>query len=130
MKPVMQSKLYAEDAPMRGNCRAAAFASILEIPLWMVPAIEDMRGDLQNERWEEWLDRLFGLALIRTEGHDVGLMPDFYVACGPSPRGDGTIYHSVVYSRGELVHDPHPSGRGILSVEWTWHLVPARQAEN
>ena len=121
MKPVMQSKLYREDAPMRGNCRAACIASLLEVPLWMVPAIEDMRGDLQEERWHEWLDRLFRLELIRTQGADAP-SSEYYIACGPSPRSSD-IYHSVIYSAGALVHDPHPSGAGVVSVEWTWHLA-------
>jgi len=117
----MQSKLYQPDAPQRGNCRAASVASILEIPLWMVPAIEDMRGDVQEERWEEWVQRFFGLTFTRTQGHEPLRLPEFYIACGPSPRGAG-IYHSVVYRRGELAHDPHPSGAGVTAVEWTWHF--------
>lgn len=125
MKPVTQSKLYQEDAPMRGNCRAACVASLLEIPLWMVPPIEDMRGDLQEERWNDWLDRMFGLEFVRNHGD--GVPPaEFYIACGPSPRGVGSIYHSVVYSNGQLVHDPHPSGAGVQRVEWTWHLRPVQ----
>ena len=126
MKPVMQSKLYRDDAPMRGNCRAACVASILEIPLWMIPPIEDMRGDLQEERWNEWAERLFGLHFVRTHGPEVPAA-DFYIASGPSPRGGG-IYHSVVYAAGALAHDPHPSGAGIEAVEWTWHFRPVEKA--
>lgn len=125
MKPVMQSKLYREDAPMRGNCRAACVASLLEVPLWMVPPIEDMRGDLQEERWNEWVQRMFGLAFVRTHGHEPARLPEYYIACGPSPRGGG-IYHAVVYRGGELAHDPHPSGAGVESVEWCWHVEPLK----
>lgn len=110
---------------MRGNCRAACVASILEIPLWMVPAFEDMRGDLQEERWHEWISRLFGLEFVRTQAVIGGVPPaEFYIACGPSPRSR-TVYHSVVYSGGQLVHDPHYSGAGLTAVEWTWHFQPA-----
>lgn len=119
MKPVMQSKLYQADAPMRGNCRAACVASILELPLWMVPPIEDMRGDLQEERWNEWAERLFGLEFVRVHG-DGAPLADFYIACGPSPRGP--VHHAVVYSNGTLAHDPHPSGEGVVAVEWTYHF--------
>ena len=128
MRPVFQSKLYAADAPMRGNCQNACWASLLEVPLWMVPAFEDMRGDLQEERRNEWIQRFFGLDVVRTHGHDLALLPEFYIACGPSPRGQADrIYHSVIYSRGALAHDPHPIGDGILLVEWTWHLVPVER---
>lgn len=124
MKPVMQSKLYQADAPMRGNGHAAALASLLEIPLWMVPAFEDMDYQRKTEREPEWLRRFFGLRLVKTRQHDVDVLPEFYIACGPSPRGTDAdpIYHSVIYSRGALVHDPHPSGSGVRAVEWTWHL--------
>ena len=122
MTPVMQSKLWTPDAPLRGNCNAACLASLLDIPLWMVPPFEDMAGDLQSERRNEWLIRLFGYSLERIHGHEAARLPEFYIACGPSPRGDGRIYHAVVYRAGVLAHDPHPSGAGILDVEWTWHL--------
>jgi hypothetical protein len=126
VNPVMQSKLWTPDAPLRGNCNAASLASILEIPLWMVPPFEDMRGDLQEERRNEWLQRMFGLELVRTHGHQPSQLPEFYIACGPSPRGGGRPHlPRVVYRAGELAHDPHPSGAGITAVEWTWHLAEA-----
>lgn len=123
MTPVMQSKLWTPDAPLRGNCNAASLASLLEVPLWMVPPFEDMRGDLQETRKNEWLTRLFHRQLVRTQGHQPGALPEFYIACGPSPRGlADRIYHAVVYRAGVLAHDPHPIGGGISDVEWTWHL--------
>lgn len=120
----MQSKLWTPDAPLRGNCHAACLASLLDLPLWMVPPFEDMRADLKNERETEWLERIAGVRLVRIDGHQLDGLPEFYIAAGPSPRGDGTIYHSTIYSRGALAHDPHPSGAGLRNVEWTWHLEP------
>lgn len=133
MTPVMQSKLYTKDAIHNGNCLAACLASLLDLPLWMVPPFEDMfaRSDW-FERVEEWLARMFTLRLIRTDGHEEGPWPEFYIASGLSPRG---VRHSVIYRRGylnaadiyragHLAHDPHPSGAGIASVEWCWHLAP------
>lgn len=38
MTPVMQSKLFAKDGIHAGNCFAAALASLLDLPLWMVLA--------------------------------------------------------------------------------------------
>jgi hypothetical protein len=123
MTPVMQSKLYVPDAIHRGNCFAAALASLLDLPLWMVPPFEEMfdRSDWR-ERVDQWLERMFRLRLVRTDGHAIDALPEFYLGSGLSPRG---VRHSVVYSRGELVHDPHPSGAGIRDVEWTWHLEAA-----
>jgi hypothetical protein len=119
--PVSQSKLYAPDAIHNGNCFAATLASLLEIPLWMVPPFEDMfsRSDWRD-RVDKWLDRMFHLQLVRLEGHETEVLPEFYIACGLSPRGVG---HSVIYRRGALAHDPHPSGAGIAGVERTYHLI-------
>lgn len=122
MTPIKQSKLYAVDGIHNGNCYAACLASLLDLPLWMVPPFEEMfgRGDWKS-RTDEWLDRTFALRLIRKSGHQVNAMPEFYIANGPSARG---VHHSVIYSAGKLVHDPHYSNGGIEAVEWTWHLQP------
>ncbi len=122
-RPVAQSKLYQADAIHNGNCLAACLASLLGIPLWMVPPFEDMFGRSEwNDRIDEWLAQFFGLQRIRTGGHLIDALPEYYIASGLSPRG---VRHSVIYRAGELVHDPHPSGAGIASVEWTWHLETA-----
>lgn len=121
MTPVDQSKLYRPDAAHRGNCFPAALASLLDVPLWMVPPFEEMRAEVWEPRTQEWLHRCFGLQLVREFPEDNRLLPEFYIASGYSPRG---VRHSVIYSRGALVHDPHPSRAGIQAVEWTWHLAP------
>lgn len=131
MTPVMQSKLYAADAIHSGNCFAACLASLLDLPLWMVPPFEDMfwRSDW-NARVDEWLLRLFRLRRVRTEGEIVDTLPadgyvpaEYYIASGLSARG---VRHSVIYRAGHLAHDPHPSGAGILADEWCWHLERVR----
>lgn len=119
MTPVAQSKL-AQQALQLGNCFAACVASLIDADLWMVPAFEDARhGVSAASLADQWLRRFCGQTLIRTDGHAVEAMPEFYIANGRSPRGG---YHSVIYSAGALVHDPHPLGGGLIDVEWTWHL--------
>jgi hypothetical protein len=126
MTPVKQSKLYVPDGIHNGNCYAACLASLLDLPLWMVPPWEDMFGrGAWYQRTEEWLQRMFGLTILRTKGHEVEAMPEFYIANGLSPRD---VYHSVIFSAGKLVHDPHPSNAGIAEVEWTWHLAKKEAA--
>lgn len=119
--PVSQTKLYSPDGIHNGNCFAACIASMLDVPLWMVPPFEDMfgRGAEWRERAEEWLSRIWSVRLVRTEGHTLGSMPMFYIANGPSARG---VHHSVIFSEGVLVHDPHPAKSGIESVDWCWHM--------
>lgn len=123
MTPVKQTKLYSADGIHNGNCYAACIASLLDLPLWMVPPFEDMfgRGSGQwRDRCDEWLARMFKLEIVLRDGHSADL-PEHYIANGKSARG---VLHSVIYRAGEIVHDPHPSDSGIESVEYTYHLQP------
>lgn len=137
MKPILQTQLYGDNAIGNGNCVAAAMASILEIPLWMIPPWEQMfaRNDWHVRR-RSWLAQMLGLEVVTlyaskrkpglfTEAYweedgedytyvDVAVLPEFYIACGLTVRKS---QHATVYSRGALVHDPHYSGAGILQVE-------------
>lgn len=42
MKPVPQTVLYGDDAYSNGNCVDACIASLMELPLWMVPQFYQM----------------------------------------------------------------------------------------
>lgn len=87
----------------------------------MVPPFEQMFGrDDHHWRVDEWLGRMFRLELIHTEGHELLYLPEFYIACGKSARG---VMHAVIYSRGQMVHDPHPSDAGVSEVRYTKHLA-------
>lgn len=126
MHPVKQNVLFGNDGIGNGNCFAACLASLLDLPLWMVPPFEQMYGrDDWRMRVNEWLGKMFGLTLARNDGHNLATLPEFYIANGRSKRG---VYHSTIYRAGELVHDPHYSDDGIESVEWCWHLAPAPAA--
>jgi hypothetical protein len=122
MKPVDQDQLYAPDGFGNGSCYTACLASLLELPLWMVPPFHQMFGRRGwHERVNEWLERAHGMRLVRTEEHEVDKLPEHYLASGESSRG---LMHAVIYRRGELAHDPHPSREGIKSVLYTEHLEP------
>lgn len=125
MTPVKQSCLYAADGIGNGDCLVACLASLLDLPLWMVPPFHQMfgrGGGVYRERCDEWLAKFFNVKMFRTEAEDVAgvqKLPEFYIANGLSARG---VYHSVIYRSGMLVHDPHPSDDGIQAVDWYWHL--------
>ncbi len=122
MTPVDQSKLYRPDGIHNGNCLAACLASLLDLPLWMVPPFDQMFGRSDwRVRIDEWLMRMFRLRFVRSAGHEWETLPEFYIANGPAARG---VHHSAIYQRGQLVHDPHPARGGLLQVEWCWHLEP------
>ena len=129
MKPVMQTKFGEE-----GNCGQACVASILGLDLDEVPDFREAHAE--GRHWQFTLrDFLLPLGLmpivyyqaseaytdIRPKGH--------HIAGGRSPRmhPDG---HYVVCFNGEMVHDPHPDGAGLLIVEDWILLVPVRPTTN
>jgi hypothetical protein len=101
-----------------GNCFAACLASILEIPVEDIP-------DFLNDG-DEFLDQLawflfpYGLVYVQVEPDDpivnrmfmVGQM--WHTIEGVSPRGG---LHACVGCNGQIVHDPHPGGNGLVKVE-------------
>ena len=99
-----------------GDCWRACIASLLEVEDYdSVPHFVAM-----DEWWREtcayvW-DRT-GKALMKWRDHR--FLPDdieLFIGTGPSPRG--AFHHAVIVDReGNLVHDPHPSGLGVLAVE-------------
>ncbi len=125
MTPIKQTKLYSNVGIHNGNCYASCFASLLDLPLWMVPPFDDMFGrkDWYN-RPREWLEKMCRKSLKHfvvhdDEEHPLDVLPEFYIATGKSPRG---VYHAVIYSKGKLFHDPHPSDAGIISVQGIEYL--------
>lgn len=77
----------------------------------------------------------------RSEGFDFGFgcppysvlkhftSADLLIASGPSPRGD--YWHAILVDGNlEMVHDPHPSRTGILSVEDLIFTIPKMELNN
>lgn len=120
MKPVTQT-IFGDRV---GNCFPACIASLLEVPL------ENLAINPDEQTWLETTQEALkphGLFYLEVR-LDVAVNYPMYamkdrlcVMTGKSPRGD--FWHSVVARIGhndadntviyELVHDPHPSGRGI-----------------
>lgn len=120
MLPVKQSCLYSVEGIGNGDCFPACLASLLDIPLWMVPPFHQMFGrNNWKDRVNEWLIKFFKVELVKVYNEEKIELPQFYIASGPSKRG---VYHSVIHSNGILVHDPHYSNDGIDSVAWIEYL--------
>lgn len=102
-----------------GNCMAACVASILEIPLDHVPNFA------QYENWVDILTTWFFTQKYVVEVDDKPRQDLYSLVGGPSPRGSWG--HAVVFYGDEMVHDPHPSGDGIVG-ELTdfdfWYFIP------
>ena len=127
-----------------GNCYQAALASVLELPLEQVPHFAQ-----DGERWQEtssaWLSAQGVIRSFYVDEHLTRLTYPLYVepgsdwwgtsasgeirgalGAGPSPRGPWR--HVVVLDpeTGDMLHDPHPSGAGVLEVDEVELLIAAQ----
>lgn len=115
-----------------GDCYAACVASILELGLADVPHFMDTGPDHgRNNRL--WWFALVGFAsmygmfvqsLSLSPGEVIALR-GYSILAGPGPRGHR---HVVVGWDGEQVHDPHPSGDGLLSIDAAEQFFPVTVA--
>lgn len=112
MNPVTQTKFGAEE----GNCFAACIASLMGISIDYVPDFSSVK-DKQNHdvHWlqavDAWLwDKGLRMQIALPEYYPLDC---YYLAWGKSPRG---LEHSVIYYNGEMRHDPHPDGTGLVTV--------------
>lgn len=139
MIPVTQTKVVVRNSKgedvVRGNCYAAAIASMLELPITEVPNVEvffHMPEDssywqevmltfLQSKGWELCSDDRFKVFHDKEFGGEqrddimAALWGKYYLVTGESPRG---VSHICIYQNGRLAHDPHPSREGLLTEKW------------
>lgn len=128
-----------QDQLLDDDCARAVLASMLEIPIQMVPNFIEMEG---LEHFYEGIDRwLREQNLIRVTFAVVADSPEKaarmafcpfgglrMIMIGTSPRG---INHAVIVRDGVLDHDPNPKGEGLTgpTVEGyysIWVLSPVR----
>lgn len=142
MIPVTQTKVVVNNAKgeqvVRGNCYAAAIASIMELPITEVPNVECffhikdstfwaevMHTFLESLGWELLTDGRYKCFHPEIADKSLGneewlaecaleLKGKYYLVSGMSPRG---VMHICIYQDGKLVHDPHPSRDGLLTLE-------------
>ena len=105
MKPVFQTR-FDESGTGPGNCMQAAAASMLELPLSMVPNFIDYSDSFKHMR--EFFER-YGIQLV--EMHRNVEPHGLYFETGISTQGHE---HIVLCRGGRLVHDPNPHGRGLV----------------
>jgi len=103
---------------MLGNCFAACLASLLGCGLAAIPEFSD-----DDEIFAEQLQCF----LLTQNKFYIELKPEdemletifkygmtFHIVEGTSPRGGR---HACVGLNGEIIHDPHPGGTGLTTVE-------------
>jgi hypothetical protein len=113
MIPVHQRRLHDTDNGVYGDCMAAAVASLLHLRLEDMPELA-APGVIQGLELERFL-RARGLTLLWLRPPImVDLRGVYHLLAGPGPRG---VRHVVVACDGDMVHDPHPSGEGLVEAE-------------
>lgn len=126
MKPVKQTIFGdGENGNKAGNCLSACLASILEIPIEEVPVFSAM-GDDWFKNLFEWLKskncEYHGCARGTWILHYTTGIDGYFIVNGLSPRAgiDGNsskMRHSVIFHKGKMVFDPHPSDAGLMSMD-------------
>jgi hypothetical protein len=138
MIPVTQTKFYLKNSKgeivQRGNCYAAAIASILEMPITDVPNVETlfdieeaywaivMHTFLNSIGWEISTDnryKSFHTVFTDENYSEMSEMQNsvkdkLYLVSGKSERG---VMHICIFQNGCLIHDPHPSRDGLLTFD-------------
>lgn len=130
MKPTPQTIFGSDgyDGAMPGNCMSACIASILEIDLQEIPhfrLLEQQTSRCWNAILNDWLEPR-GLAFLLMPAvpamrHQLMFCPSYHMMLGNGPRGHR---HGVVGLKGQLAHDPHPDGTGLLDVDYFGVFVP------
>jgi len=118
MKKIYQTKFAGIDAPVgeRGNCWQAAVASILELPLEVVPDIQEYDEKLVwFDEFREWLKQ-YGLSAIglATNGN-ITIEGYHLIECKSTTLKNGEL-HVVVGLNEEVVHDPNPNATALGEV--------------
>lgn len=127
MKPIIQTQTGDT-----GNCFSACLASILELPIEVVPNFFEVRLTDDPAGWwaavREWLYLYgYGVLVIDDSNGNLSLgLPGFLIVSGTSPR---ERMHATIWEGGRLIHDPHPEGGGVrapLDISLLYPLDPSR----
>lgn len=128
MIPVYQDIFYKEHedgTTTRGNCYVACIASILEFPLYAVPQFQLLYGKsnwrVHLHHWLSYYDKELN-EYHQEPGYGGTENDKYYIVSGRSPRYNNQINHSCIWYRGQVVHDPHPEGGGVVK-PYKWALI-------
>ena len=114
-----------------GECVRASYATIFDKNIDDIPRFDPgyLNGRDQRTAERNWLATMgYELEEITTSADDQlpqevldSVPPCLHLISGRSPRGFG---HRCVGWRGQVVHDPHPSRAGLVTVYSIGLLVP------
>jgi hypothetical protein len=120
MRPVMQTTYGTDRSKPEelGDCFLACLASLLEVDIHYFPReFLQLDSETCDRRYKEWLLEHFDLYQVDLTTDDPGrVLHGYHIINGRSPRAKypNLFDHCVVGFCGKMVHDPHPSGKGVL----------------
>ncbi|CCH01266.1 hypothetical protein FAES_3257 [Fibrella aestuarina BUZ 2] len=128
MKFYHQTRLHQPDLGINGNCFPTALACLLDLDSpEAAPQFQELFDD-PDQNWfammQDWLYEL-GWEFITVYKHRSNGQP--YLVSGDTERG---TYHVCIYQDGKLLHDPHPSGAGLINVKEIQMLIPVSNETN
>lgn len=119
MKPVFQTIFDA----VKGNCLQASLASVLEVPLDVVPDLAE------RDDWYEvlngWLRENYGVEVVCVPVNG-WIPPGIHLTGGDGGRG---VEHIVVGQDGAMIHDPFPGSEGLKEEKQHWLFVVVNPAD-
>lgn len=139
MTPIDQTRFSTPDGSVKGNCFLACIASLFDLSIEDVPELEQ-EAIAQNSSWPIVLDnwcRTFGYEFCGCAYLFTGMNEQqfwdslepfshdgYFIVGGASPRTYVTVGHSVIFRDRMMVHDPHPSRDGLLSIREVYIFLP------
>ncbi len=117
MIPITQTILHDPETNAIGDCFRCCIASLLELNAEKVPHFVELFPEswwIETNKWL-WMKGFFlqNYPIVAIDEDYPFLISDFHLISGKSPRGLG---HTCVGKEGKIVHDPHPSRDGLVSV--------------
>lgn len=114
--------VYQEKFGDMGSCFTACIASILEKSVHDMPNFIEHGDEWGLKAWDYL--KQFGLTFTTIhlkygDGPPDRIPPGYHIMNGYAPRG---YRHSVVGYQGVMIHDPHPNGKGLITID-SWHII-------
>ncbi len=121
MKFQHQTSFGGKDDPDPGNCWSTCLAIFIGMETKDVPNFCGLYltdDGTWYDKAQAWLEPK-GIVLMTFDTdpstwHPVYGVSAVTIASGPGPRGHD---HSVIWKNGALLHDPHPSGAGLIKAK-------------